>query len=473
MLRDALDRHRARLLARLDGGEDGLALGEANARFLSACFKLMFEGAARHAGLPSGVALAKAGSFGRGAVALRSDADVVLIIDASVVDARAASELATALLYPLWDATVAVGHQVLSTKDVLGLAHRDLAMATEILDLRLLAGDARLLDELVANAYEGIFSDETLDAFVDRLDGEATARHERFGGSLYLLEPDVKNGAGALRDLDGARWAARARYRVADDRSHGRLGAWSELVRLGVLVAREAHEIAEAEEFLWRVRNRLHARARRKNDRLVFEDQESLGVAMGFGDDRIQAAERLMQDFYRTARTVTRARANVLERLRPARRRTKPGATVDLGGGVRLFDGHVTIADSTQLDGDPTLALRAFAACVRQPAPMLAFARDAIERAAADGAWCETIAGLPRGRAALRRARVHRARDTHRATLDDRRAARRGPAARDGPGVFAGRRPRAPRRLPRVYRRRSLGRRGRSPPSAGARGARA
>ena len=83
---------------------------------------------------------------------------------------------------------------------------------------------------------------------------------------------------------------------------------------------------------------------------------------MGFGDDRIQAAERLMQDFYRTARTVTRARANVLERLRPARRRTKPGATVDLGEGVRLFDGHVTIADSTQLDSDPTLALRTFAA---------------------------------------------------------------------------------------------------------------
>jgi [protein-PII] uridylyltransferase len=395
MLRDALERHRTRLLARLESGEDGLALGEANARFLSSCFKLMFEGAARHAGLPSGVALAKAGSFGRGAVALRSDADVVLIIDSSVVEATAAAELATALLYPLWDATVAVGHQVLSAKDVLALAHRDLAMATEILDLRLLAGDARLLDELVASAYQGLFGEETLDAFIDRLEAEATARHDRFGGSLYLLEPDVKNGAGALRDLDGARWAARARYRVADDRTQGRLGAWSELVRLGVLVAREAQEIGEAEEFLWRLRNRLHARARRKNDRLVFEDQEALGLAMGFGDDRIQAAERLMQDFYRTARTVTRARANLLERLRPPRRRSKPAAPIDVGGGVRLFDGHVTIADSAALDHDPVLALRAFAACVRHSAPMLAFAREAIERAAADPAWCERLRASP------------------------------------------------------------------------------
>lgn len=395
MLRDALERHRVRLLARLESGEDGLSLGEANARFLNACFKLMFEGAARHAGLPTGVALAKAGSFGRGAVALRSDADVVLVIDASVVDAPSAAELASALLYPLWDATVAVGHQVLSTKDVLGLAHRDLAMATEILDLRLLAGDAALLDELIASAYEGLFGEETLDAFIDRLESESTSRHERFGGSLYLLEPDVKNGAGALRDLDGVRWAARARYRVADDRTQGRLGAWSELVRLGVLVTREAQEIAEAEEFLWRVRNRLHARARRKNDRLVFQEQEVLGLAMGYGDERSQAAERLMQDFYRTARTVTRARASLLERLRPPRRRGKPAAPIDLGGGARLFDGHVTIAETAQLEVDPALSLRAFAACSRHGAPMLAFARDAIERAAADPVWCERLRAQP------------------------------------------------------------------------------
>jgi [protein-PII] uridylyltransferase len=324
-------------------------------------------------------------------VALRSDADVVLIIDSSVVDARAASELATALLYPLWDATVAVGHQVLSTKDVLGLAQRDLAMATELLDLRLLGGDTALLDDLLANAYEGLFAEEKLEAFVDRLESEAAARHERFGGSLYLLEPDVKNGAGALRDLDGARWAARARYRVADDRSQGRLGAWGELVRLGVLVTREAQEIADAEEFLWRLRNRLHARARRKSDRLIFEDQEALGLAMGFGDDRVQAAERLMQDFYRTARTVARARANLLERLRPPRRRGKPAPPVDLGGGIHLFDGHVMVADTNLLEQDPAVALRAFAACARHGAPMLAFARDAIERAAADPGWCERL----------------------------------------------------------------------------------
>ena len=189
-------------------------------------------------------------------------------------------------------------------------------------------------------------------AFLDRLDAEAASRHERFGGSVHLLEPEVKNGAGALRDLDGARWAARARYRVGGDTRTANLDAWSELVRLGVLVAREAKEISDAEEFLWRVRNRLHARAGRKADRLGFEEQEELAVAMEYverqsttslldvapsvgpkrgprPDERARAAERLMQTFYTHARTVSRARARLVERLRPRRRpgRFTPGST--------------------------------------------------------------------------------------------------------------------------------------------------
>ena len=89
-LRDALQRHRASLVERLEEGEDGIALGRANARFLNACFRLLFEGARRHAGLPSGVALAAVGSFGRGAVAVRSDADVVVIVDTHTVGGKEA-----------------------------------------------------------------------------------------------------------------------------------------------------------------------------------------------------------------------------------------------------------------------------------------------------------------------------------------------------------------------------------------------
>src|SRR5258708_21911698 len=116
-LREAVQHHRASLLERLAAGEDGMALGRANAAFLNSCFARRFEGATLQAGLPRGVALAAVGSFGRGAVALRSDADVVLVVDPRVVGTKEAAELAEALLYPLWDGTVGVGQQVLSVAD--------------------------------------------------------------------------------------------------------------------------------------------------------------------------------------------------------------------------------------------------------------------------------------------------------------------------------------------------------------------
>jgi [protein-PII] uridylyltransferase len=398
-LRDALERHRANLVERLEGGEDGMALGRANARFLNACFKLLFEGARRHAGLPAGVALAAVGSFGRGAVALRSDADVVLVVDTQLVGAKEAGAFLEALLYPLWDAGLAVGHQVLSAGEVVDLAQQYLETATALLDLHFLAGDEELLRALVVRANEGLFGEEDLGAFIDRLDMEAVSRRERFGGSVYLLEPDVKSGAGALRDIDGMRWAARARYRIGDELAASRVdparGAWRDLVRLGVIVAREAQEIAESEELLWRVRNRLHARAKRKADRLGFEDQELLAVAMGYGDDRAFAAERMMQEFYLCARTVTRARARLFDRLRPARRRGRPSPTADLGGGVQLFDGHIIVSDNAAIQSEPVVALRAFAASARQQAPLLPFTRDAVTSAADDPTWCERLRASP------------------------------------------------------------------------------
>ena len=393
-LRAAMLSHRASLVRRLDSGDDGILLGQANARFLNACFRLLFEGATRRSGLPRGIALAAVGSFGRGAVALHSDADVVLIVDTEV-DAKEASAVAEAMLYPLWDAGLAVGHQVLCIADAASLALQDLATATALLDMRLLAGDQDLLRTLLASTGEGLFGENDLKTFIDRLESESAARHERFGGSLYLLEPDVKSAPGGLRDIDGIRWAARARYRVVEGGGDPRFGVWGGLVRLGVLVGSEAERIASAETFLWRVRNRRHSRSARKSDRLGFEEQEALGVAMGFGDDRAEAAERLMQAFYLNARTVTRARASLFDRLRPERPRGKPSRSVELGDGVLLFDGHVTIAESEELQRDPALAIRAFAACARQHAPILPFARDAITLATQDSAWCERLRASP------------------------------------------------------------------------------
>lgn len=396
-------------------GEDGLALGKARVAALDALLTKLFDAAVAgtKAVADETVVLAAVGTFGRGAVAFRSDIDVRIVARHGTKHREAASRLADALLYPLWDAGLSVGHQVVDCAEMLDLAQDDLATATSLLDLRRIAGDASLLKEIEDRAYAGLFSEGELARFAARLEEEATARHARFGGSLYLLEPEVKAGAGGLRDLDIARWAARARFRTND--AHGEGGTWAELVRLGVLVPREAREIANAEEFLWRVRNRLHAHAGRKSDRLTFDRQEAIAVALGYApssggaraaalsqtgegndlpdNERAAAAERFMQDYFGHARVVSRAREALLLRATPPRRRGRP-VEVDLGRGVRLFDGHVTV-DPTELAKDPPLALRAYAACVQKKAPILPFARDAIARNAADQAWAERLRDSP------------------------------------------------------------------------------
>lgn len=382
-------------------GPDGVLLGIEHAARLDAILTMLFTEASRALppGAPDALSLVAIGSYGRGAVALRSDADVRLLVSREHPSAEAFSET---MLYPLWDAGVSVGYQVATAGSLLELAQSDLATATSLLDGRVVAGSAELERDLSARAMAGLFSEGELGRFIARLHEEVSARHGRFGGSVYLLEPDVKSGAGGLRDLDVARWAARARYRAGDLRAGG---FWAALVRMGVLVPREAREIANAEEFLWRVRNRLHAKATRRSDRLTFDQQEAIALELGYGpregsgvaDDepaaRAAAAERMMQDYYVHARAVTRSREQILARATPPRRRGKP-VELHLGGGVRLFDGQVTL-DPLRLEQDPPLAFRAYAACLSEDAPMLPFATDAIVRAAADPEFCARLRASP------------------------------------------------------------------------------
>ncbi|WP_394838421.1 [protein-PII] uridylyltransferase [Pendulispora rubella] len=395
-LGEALARHGEELFARVRAGVRGLALGQEHAAFIDSLIGRAYTGAEKRVGALSSFAVAAVGSYGRGAVAMGSDADVRLFTGGR--KARAAAEkFAQAFLYPLWDTGLPVGHQVVDIEDALALAHKDLAAATTLLDVRHVCGDRELVERLLARAWDGMFAESALGSLVDRLEEEVGARHTRFGGSLYLLEPEVKSGAGGLRDLDVVRWAARARFRVPTQNT------WQELVRLGVLVAREAAEISAAEEFLWNIRNLLHAYAGRKIDRLTFDAQETMSAELGYATaadgepsprERAAGAERLMQDYYVHARVVSRAQERMLERARPHKRRAKPVET-DVGHGVRMFDGQLTIAGIKELYDEPALALRVYAACVRMRAPILPFAREAIARAAADPVFCEALRASP------------------------------------------------------------------------------
>ena len=353
------------------------------ARSWDAMVRPLLEGAvaARRAG-PRGKAIevAAVGGYGRGALALSSDLDVRLLVR----DERDAAEVASAILYPLWDAGLSVGHQVLILDGAIDVAREDLTTATSLLDWRHLVGDAELGTELLARARAGLFAHGELPRFMARLGEEVAQRHQRFGGSVYLLEPDVKNAAGGLRDLDVARWAAAARWGVSD---------FDALVRIGALVPREVSELCEANELLWRIRNLLHAHAGRRSDRLTFDEQESVSPLLGFGPGG-EGVERMMSAYYRAARVISRGLDMIVSRATPVLGRRRP-KDEDLGEGVRLFDGAVTVADPSRLIEEPVLALRALRAAAQREAPLLPFARDAIVRAASDIAFGERLRADP------------------------------------------------------------------------------
>jgi [protein-PII] uridylyltransferase len=330
------------------------------------------------------IALVAVGSYGRRTLSLHSDLDVRLLSDADMSVVR---PLAEALLYPLWDAGLNVGHQVIAKDETLELARTDLPTATSLLDFRHVAGDGVLTQALMDGAFEQLFGPSALVDFLGRLERSAQERHERFGGSVFLLEPDVKNGTGGLRDLDVARWAARARFGIED---------FEGMVKVGALAKREWRDISLAWRFLSNVRNHLHLQSRRRADRLIFEQQERVALAMGYGPGGA-GVEAFMSDYYRHARSIELACRMSIARSRPASAQ-KPDE-VDIGNGFKLIEGRVAFADAAQLKEEPALALRLYRVAVERDVSVDDTARQAVVRACAS----KTFAGrLRRSRTASR-----------------------------------------------------------------------
>ncbi len=397
-VRAYLERHRNELRVMLESPTtSGIALARRHSKvmdgLLSALYPAAFATAKQQRKKWTPVLLAAVGGYGRQRLAWKSDLDVRLLTTESPERLRPVAE---SILYPLWDAGVSIGHQVITVADAIATARHDLPTATALLDSRAIAGDAAVGALLEEQAFAGIFNEGELPRFMRRLEEEVAERHRRFGDSVYLLEPDVKNGAGGLRDLDIAMWAARARWRTAD---------LIDLLKVGVLVAREAEEMRGAADFVWSLRNHLHYDAGRRSDRLTFEEQEAIARAMGYrkrvgGSEKSDSkgaalmVEAFMSDYYRHARVITRLREQIVARATPRQTRRKP-RIADLGHGLRAFDGQLTFAEPGRLQEDPAAALRLYAAAVNAGQTVLPFARDVIARASSDPSFAAALRASP------------------------------------------------------------------------------
>ena len=360
-------------------GDPGVATARSHARALDGLLSALYcaaNAATRALGRePRGrLALVAVGGYGRSTLGLHSDVDVVFLCDDS--DDPFVGALAEGLLYPLWDLGVDIGHAVRSVGETLHLAREDIRTATTLIDFRRVAGSGSLLDDLERGAREQIFEPYLLE-FLAALEQDTETRHRRFGGSLYLLEPDVKQGRGGLRDMDVAEWAARARWGARNEQDY---------VRTGALLAREVRELEDAREMLWRVRNLLHLRAGRQQDRLTFGDQEEVAQELGFVDGVTLGVEQFMQAYYRHARIVALTAERMLDRARP-RHRTRAATFRKLAHGIILADGAISLERPQRLDGDPALAFRFYRQALRYHKRPDHSALDAIARIAPDKRW--------------------------------------------------------------------------------------
>jgi [protein-PII] uridylyltransferase len=342
----------------------GLAAVEARTRAVDAAIAGL-AAAARHAlrleptDVPTVLAL---GGYGRRELAPRSDVDLLFLSPPRrLFGARRGGEaFVEAMLYGLWDLGLEIGHAARTVDECVGVGADDAAVASSMFDARIVPGATG--DDALAAARAA-----ELDAALTRLlDGaprerfiaakceERARRHARYGATVYLLEPELKNGEGGLRDLQVVLWLARARFGIR---------TWAELVERGVVARADARCTERALDFLLRLRVEAHLTARRRRDSLGFEVQEALAERLGYLDGardpegtneaaqdprarrarraRLTAAtERLMRAYYFHASHVARVSGLVVERAQAAQPRGRARALAD---GVRQIDARLEV----------------------------------------------------------------------------------------------------------------------------------
>jgi len=280
---------RAAVAARLDAmkfADRGDRIAARLAKSMSALIKAVY-GAAAPKDPP--VAICAVGGFGRGELAPFSDIDLLFLHEAG--DEAALRPVLDALLYPLWDSGVKVGHGVHTPKSALQFAKDDIVARTAYLEIRFLCGARTIFEEFEDEFRK--FRKKTASQFVAAKLAEQDARQEAVGATRYLSEPDIKDGKGGLRDVQTIRWI----YNYVYD---GAIGRSKEIDR--ILGAGNVRALVKAERFLWSIRAHLHDLRGRADEQLTFDIQPAVAERLGYADRiDMSAAERLMRHYFVTA----------------------------------------------------------------------------------------------------------------------------------------------------------------------------
>lgn len=300
------------------------------------------------------MALVAVGGYGRGELNPFSDIDIMFLHDGTLPSAKV-EDIAQKLLYFLWDMRLDVGYSVRGIADCIEMAATDGTVKTALMDARFLNGSRPLYDVLYKTIFTQILP-KSSDKFIKEKLSDMKVRRGKYGATVYLLEPNLKEGEGGLRDLQTAMWVACVKYKFSNPK---------ELIIKGILSEEELESYYAALDYLWRIRNELHYFSGRKNDQLTFDAQVHLAEFFGYQDrGRSLAVEDFMRDYYRHANRVEHFSSSLVSRciwrdegalkiLGYFRRRP-------VGDGCYVLKGELIIPDETVVEKNPTVLMRIF-----------------------------------------------------------------------------------------------------------------
>ena len=298
-LRDALEQGRVEVRRRFEAGGSGTDCVRQNAYLMDQVIRALADHAANGiypAANPTAgelFAIAAVGGYGRGEMAPFSDVDLLFMLPYKRTPR--VEQVFEYMLYILWDLGLKVGHAVRSVDECMRQAKADVTIRTSLLEARFLHGEEKLFNELRRRFAKEIVAG-TGPAFIEAKLEERDARHRRLGDSRYVLEPNIKEGKGGLRDLQTLFWIAKYYYKVDDV---------SELLDKHVLLAEEVAKFAKAQDFLLTVRCHLHYVAGRGEDRLTFDVQADISRRLGYTDHAgLIGVERFMKHYFLVAKDV-------------------------------------------------------------------------------------------------------------------------------------------------------------------------
>ncbi|WP_366654051.1 [protein-PII] uridylyltransferase [Fodinicurvata sp. EGI_FJ10296] len=275
-------------------------------------------------------AIVALGGYGRGELAPKSDIDLLFLLPYKRTPR--VEQVVEFMLYLLWDLGLRVGHAVRSVDDCIRTSKTDMTIRTSLLECRPLWGEPALVEELFKRYKRDIVDADSKADFVEAKLAERDARHRKLGDSRYVMEPNVKDGKGGLRDLQSLFWIAKYLFQVRDIDG---------MVAAGVLNDDEAARFRKALSFFRAVRCHLHYLTGREEDRLTFDLQREIGPAMGYTDHAgASGVERFMKHYFLIAKDVgdlTRIFCAALE----ADSRRKPRRFMFFLGGAKEVDGFV------------------------------------------------------------------------------------------------------------------------------------